>query len=313
MKKLKNEWMNPLSKQEAQLLKQSIMEDVEFVSVLPKEEKKNVYRIPTIIGSLAMCLLLFVWFVPKDVAVVSIDVNPAIEFKVNTKDRVTGVILHNEQAKEVVGDMDLYSVDIEVAIHAVIGKMFQQGYLTSTKNSMLLTVQSDDEEYRKYLKDMLVRDIETSYQMYETPIALLSQELSMRSDYQSVAKQYNISEGKASLIMELVDSNENYRVENFVKMSIQDIQMLVNYKDISYQTITAQGVQSHERYITIEELKNIVRNHANAVIIDFEYEMDCDDNRLVYEVSFTDGVAEYEYEVNAISGEIIDFEVDLDD
>lgn len=313
MKKLKNEWMNPLSKQEAQLLKQSIMEDVEFVSVLPKEEKKNVYRIPTIIGSLAMCLLLFVWFVPKDVAVVSIDVNPAIEFKVNTKDRVTDVILHNEQAKEVVGDMDLYSVDIEVAIHAVIGKMFQQGYLTSTKNSMLLTVQSDDEEYRKYLKDMLVRDIETSYQMYETPIALLSQELNMRSDYQSVAKQYNISEGKASLIMELVDSNENYRVENFVKMSIQDIQMLVNYKDISYQTITAQGVQSHERYITIEELKNIVRNHANAVIIDFEYEMDCDDNRLVYEVSFTDGVAEYEYEVNAISGEIIDFEVDLDD
>jgi len=312
---LKKDIYHQLSVEESKMLKQSIMEDVEFVNVLPKEDKrvyKTSWRMAT---SLALCAI-FIFSVilnMRPMAVVAIDVNPAIELKVNKKERVTEVILHNEQAQMVVGDMDLKHVDIEVAIHAIIGKMFQQGYLTNTKNTMLLTVQSDDTKYRKQLKNMLVRDIETSYQMYDTPIALLSQELNMHSHYQSVAQQYNISEGKASLIMEIIEGNENYQFENFVKMSIQDIQTLVHYKNIAYQSITAQGVESHDGYLTIDELKKIVSNHSNTTVIDFEYELECDDNRLVYEVEFTDGLAEYDYEINAISGEVIKFAVELYD
>lgn len=313
MKKLKKELLQPLNMQEVQMLKQAIMEDVEFVTVLPKKEKKKIwmYQVPALMALAMCCVMMFTLFMSKDIAVVSIDVNPAIEFKVNSKDRVTDIILHNEQAKQVVGDMNLDNTDIEVAVHAIIGKMFQQGYLSNTKNSMLLTVQSDDETQRIRLKDMLLRDIETSYGIYETQISILSQELSFHSEYASLAKQYNISEGKAALINELIKDNPEYTFESFIKLSINDIQTLIHYKNISYSTITANGVESHEGYLTVEELKDIIQKHANTSLIDFVYELDCDDNRLVYEADFTDGLAHYEYEVNAISGEIIDFELEL--
>ena len=43
----------------------------------------------------------------------------------------------------------------------------------------------------------------------------------------------------------------------------------------------------------------------------YTYTLDCDDNRLVYYIRFQDPYAGYQYEINAISGEIIDFSVTL--
>lgn len=302
-----------LSKQEVELLKQSIMEDVKFVQPLPKEyKKKSPKRVMPLVFAMAMSFVcIFAFIQMRPMATISIDVNPAIELTVNKKERITNIVLHNEQAKQIVGDMELKNVDVEVAVHAIIGKMFQQGYLTNSKNSMLLTVQSDDINYRSQLKDMLLRDIETSYSIYETPIALLSQELTYHSDYENLAKQYNISEGKASLIMEVLTDYPEYEFASFVNMSIQDIQTFMHYKNISYKSITAQGVESHDGYLTLEEIRKIIENHAKISVTKFDYELECDDNRLVYEIDVIDGTVAYEYEINAISGEIIDFDIEV--
>ena len=176
---------------------------------------------------------------------------------------------------------------------------------------MLLTVQSDDIKYRTYLKDMLSRDIETSYQIYETPISLLTQELNYHTDLKNIAKQYNISEGKASLIMELINANPEYQIQDFINLSIQDIQTLVHYNQLTYQGISTKGSESHDGYINHDELIKILENHANVLLDEVDYKIECHNNRLVYFVEFYDDLAKYNYEVNAISGEIITYNLEL--
>ena len=312
-KRIKEDLLQQLTPKEARTLKQSIMEDVEFVNVVIEEKKKPVvsWRIGIAMACFVLCLGFFLpMFSFSPMATIAIDVNPGIELQINKKEKVSEVILHNAAAETIVGDMDLKNVDVEVAVHAIIGKMFQQGYLTDTKNSMLLTIQSDDEAYRLQLKETLLLDIESTYEAYQTSVAILSLELDYTSTYQDLAKQYNISEGKVALIQQAMQVNPKHQFEDFVNMSIHDINTFIQYQDISLENITSQGETNYSGYLTLEEVIQIIEKHAQVKISSYEYELDCDDNRLVYEIEFISGMMQYEYEINAISGEIIEVEVE---
>lgn len=74
----------------------------------------------------------------------------------------------------------------------------------------------------------------------------------------------------------------------------------------------SQAAASNE-YIGEEKAKEIALNHAGVSEADagfvkgkFEY----DDGTAVYEIEFYSGKTEYEYKINAVSGEIIEYDVD---
>lgn len=67
--------------------------------------------------------------------------------------------------------------------------------------------------------------------------------------------------------------------------------------------------------ITKEEAKQIALTHAalNAnAISDYECELDRDDGKVIYEISFEHGHVEYEYDIDAVTGAIISWEKDCD-
>ncbi len=71
--------------------------------------------------------------------------------------------------------------------------------------------------------------------------------------------------------------------------------------------------QSNATYITREEAKQIAFAHAGTTgsnIRDLEIEFDHDDGRAIYEIEWEVGNKEYEYEIDAITGQIIDFDID---
>ena len=68
--------------------------------------------------------------------------------------------------------------------------------------------------------------------------------------------------------------------------------------------------------ITAEEAKQIALNHAGvneADIRALELETDRDDGRTVYEFSWKVGWTEYDYDIDAATGEILSFSQDVDD
>ncbi len=80
--------------------------------------------------------------------------------------------------------------------------------------------------------------------------------------------------------------------------------------DSSYQSetnTTQQNTTASEAKISKEKAKEIALNHANlkeSDITDYEIDLDNEDGKLVYEISFECGGKEYDYDVNATTGDI---------
>ena len=64
-------------------------------------------------------------------------------------------------------------------------------------------------------------------------------------------------------------------------------------------------------YLTAEEAISIAMKSAQGTVTKLEF--DNDDGRKHYEIEIEDGVYEYEFEIDAITGEVLDFEKDRED
>lgn len=74
----------------------------------------------------------------------------------------------------------------------------------------------------------------------------------------------------------------------------------------------SQAAASNE-YIGEEKAKEIALNHAEINEADASFvksKFEYDDGIAVYEIEFYSGKTEYEYKINAVSGEIIEYDVD---
>lgn len=67
----------------------------------------------------------------------------------------------------------------------------------------------------------------------------------------------------------------------------------------------------NKKIITVDQAIAIAMNKAKGIVT--EAELDDDDGRLYYDIEIEDGTYEYEFEIDAITGEILDFEKDRDD
>ena len=305
--------------------KDAIMDQLRFIEPdeAPETEKGRQRRrrglYPGLCAAVcAACAVMLVFaFLPSlhpASAVVSFDVNPSIELSLDAEENVTEVLVHNEEGELVLDDMELEGVDIDVAVNALIGSMMRHGYLDELKNTLLVTVKSEDEQMRSRLRKSIVNDIEEMMEGNSLQISILSQDMDTTNEYTEIAQKYGISEGKAALISELVQSDPAYQFEDFVGLSITDLDTLIQYKNLEYTSITSNQVVNHSGYLTSDEAKDVVFGHAGVdqdEISAYTYTLDCDDNRLVYYIQFQDPYAGYQYEINAISGEIIDFSVTL--
>ncbi len=78
---------------------------------------------------------------------------------------------------------------------------------------------------------------------------------------------------------------------------------------------TAPTVDASTEYIGEEEAKAVALAHAGMNESDISHmlcKLDYDDGIAEYEVEFWDGTTEYDYEINAVSGEIIGYDYDME-
>lgn len=75
-------------------------------------------------------------------------------------------------------------------------------------------------------------------------------------------------------------------------------------------------VSSDARYIDVEQAKSIAVSHAGfseSEVTFSKAESDYDDGKTVYEIEFYKGQTEYEYEVDAVSGTVLEYKSELMD
>ena len=246
----------------------------------------------------------------KALAVVSLDVNPGIEISIDKNERVMKADAVNEEAAEILADMDLKGSDIDVACNAIVGSMLTRGYLADDSNSILLSVSAEDAQRGTEIERRLSGDLNTYLEDTEIAAAILGQVVNADETVRVFAKKHGISLGKAWLIQSLLETGSTRMTEaDLLGLSTQDLIFLAQKRgvsaDTSYGEAEAGGYIGSEKALAIAlEKAGVSRSDAANT----KYELDCENGIVIYDVSFTAGGYEHDLDINARDGSIVSYE-----
>ena len=280
-----------------------------------KTYKKGLFV--TLSVSLAICVCLFLGLTyfngnMKVASRIGIDVNPSIELTVNKKEKVLDVIANNSDANIILEGMDLKGSDINVAINALIGSMVKNGYIDELANSILISVDSDNAAESEALRQKIVAEL-NDFIASENDIAVITQNITTEDANLKKAQELGISVGKLELIEKLIAKNNLYTYESLKDLSINELNLLLGD---STENVTTTGSVSEKAYIGKDKALEIAYSDAGVNSSDVtrsKVEMDYDDGVMVYEVEFIHNNREYDYEINATNGTIIERDREYDD
>ena len=128
-----------------------------------------------------------------------------------------------------------------------------------------------------------------------------------------MAQTYQISLGKAALIQEVMAQDSTLTVEELAPLSITEIALISQSKNLSSDALTQNGAASDKAYISQEDALEIAYAYANVKAEDatgIEVEFDSHDGIMVYEIEFYAGTVEYEYHIDARTGEVVKYEAE---
>ena len=254
----------------------------------------------------------------QETAVVVLDVNPSILLSIDREERVLSVVAQNSDASRILDGMDLTGVQLNVAVNALIGSLLKNGYISELANSILISVEGADAAEAAQLQQRLTTEINELLAGFGIDGAILSQTLGQDDEVTALANSYEISRGKASLILELMGQNPTLRAEDLAGLTINALNLLLADPQGASQnaTLTLTGTASEGGYIGADAATTAALSHAGVDAAKAELlsvEMDVEAGRMVYEVEFAADSLEYECDVDALTGEVVKFSTEQRD
>lgn len=287
---------------------------------LKPKKKKPAYKV---FGSVAAALIICIAGVlafgkggaSEAAAIIGLDVNPSIQLSVDDDGKVIEASAVNKDGEKILDDMSLAGTDMKVAANAIVGSMLQQGFLNDISNSILVSVQAKDSAKGTSLQEELSSSLNQYLGSYALSAAVMGQCITDDSEIAAFAAENGISEGKAYLIKTLAASDSRLTEAGLLKLSTQELILLASEKSSDKTPAVSYGEVNKSQYIGKDKALNIALAKAGlkkSQISGCEVEFECDDGNITYDIEFYCGSAEYEFEIDATTGNIIEYETDGD-
>lgn len=215
--------------------------------------------------------------------IVAVDVNPAVELRVNGFDRISAVTLKNDDAKALIDESDLKGKSVSDAVDVLTEKLCGDGYLTENSNGVLVSVQGGNEA----LCTKIVGSVEKATERAGFNYAVLYQSLDDDAD------------GKTELIAKLSGKLDNFDIEELTKLSVQELIFLAESLDSLPDKTEFYGKLNG--YLSAEDAKHdagVDSASASQSIIRYA-------EQLAYEIVYTEDGTTHKYIVSASTGEVL--------
>ena len=279
-------------------------------TVIPMTTKKTTKRRWTslIAACLAVMLLgggLFYQQVNAVASVVSLDVNPSIELKVNRREKVLVCTPLNEDAKAILADMgsgaDLKGAKLDVAVNAIVGSLVRNGYLDSISSVFMISVEDKDTARAEKLQRELTSTVDGVLQTSESRASVLTQTLTQDAGLTQQARENSISTGKAALVNRVLALNATLKFDALAKLSVEEL------KDLAEAGAPAMP-------IGMDVARTAAEEYAGTTAVDSvtaEVDPELDESPAHYEVELQTACCEFEYLVDAYTGKVLSGQKDL--
>ncbi|MBC5715900.1 anti-sigma-I factor RsgI family protein [Flintibacter faecis] len=280
-------------------------------TVIPMTAKKTTKRKWTtlVAACLAVMLLggggLFYQQANAVASVVSLDVNPSIELKVNRSEKVLVCTPLNEDAKAILADMgngaDLKGAKLDVAVNAIVGSLVRNGYLNSISSAIMISVEDKDTARAEKLQRELTSTVDGVLQTSESRASVLTQTLTQDAGLAQQARENSISTGKAALVNRVLALNATLKFDALAKLSVEEL------KDLAEAGAPAMP-------IGMDAARSAAEEYAGTTSVDSvtaEVDPELDESPAHYEVELQTARGEFKYLVDAYTGKVLSGQKDL--
>ena len=238
-------------------------------------------------------------------SVVSLDVNPSIELKVNRSEKVLVCTPLNEDAKAILADMgngaDLKGAKLDVAVNAIVGSLVRNGYLNSISSAIMISVEDKDTARAKKLQRELTSTVDGVLQTSESRASVLTQTLTQDAGLTQQARENSISTGKAALVNRVLALNATLKFDALAKLSVEEL------KDLAEAGAPAMP-------IGMDAARSAAEEYAGTTAMDSvtaEVDPELDESPAHYEVELQTARGEFKYLVDAYTGKVLSGQKDL--
>ena len=207
-------------------------------NVIPMKQTKTPARRWLAAACLALFLIgggsgLFYRQAHAVASVVSLDVNPSIELKVNRNEKVLVCTPLNQDAAVVLADMDggadLKGTKLDVAVNAIVGSLVRYGYLDDISSAILISVEDQNQDRAARLQQELTAAVGAILQDQSANAAILSQTVTQETELEAQARENNISVGKAYLVRQILERSgmDAGETEALAALSVEELKDLL--------------------------------------------------------------------------------------
>lgn len=216
-----------------------------------------------------------------------------MSLSVNGMDRVKSVVADKENKR---AGANADGSTLTEVMTSVTKEELDDEHLTSDSNSMLLTVQEDDDKRSEQLQKQAIQTILDTADKKGVSPAVIIQTLSENTDAE---------DGKSALVRELKEVLQDCSNQGIEELSIQDLAYLYYRRGLDLESVSLHGVPSEEKYQKGREAADKIFEKLNSDETWVDIFLTVWNNQLVYQVTvLQDGVKNI-YEVNAESGDIV--------
>ena len=277
---------------------------------LMTEKKTAMRRWTTLVAAcLALMLLggggLFYQQANAVASVVSLDVNPSIELRVNRDEKVLSCTPLNEDAQEILEDMgggaDLKGAKLDVAVNAIVGSLVRKGYLSEISSAIMISVEDKDSTRAEKLQRELTSAVDGVLRTNESKAAVLTQTVTQDAELERQARENSISTGKAALVNRILAFNSSLRFDALAKLSVGEL------KDLAEAGAPAMPIGMDAACGAAEEYAGTTALDSVTAEVDSEL----DESPAHYEVELHTQWGEFEYLVDAYTGKVLSGQKDL--
>jgi hypothetical protein len=193
-----------------------------------KENKMNFIKKA---GSIAAVLAItaagsFAYAAPA--TYVSLDVNPSIEYTVNTFGRVLSVKAVNDDGEVITSELDVKNINISKAVKVTIDKLRESGYITDDEDAgIVITISAKNDEKAEALAEEL--EEETKEYVEEIGETVEVEVDAVGKERVEEARTLGVTPGKLNLVQKLVKSTEGIEgaeeidMEEWLDKSVKEI------------------------------------------------------------------------------------------
>ena len=277
-------------------------------TVIPMTTKKTTKKRWTTLAAACLALVLlggggiFYQQAHAVASVVSLDVNPSIELKVNRSEKVLVCAPLNEDAKAILADMsngtDLKGAKLDVAVNAIVGSLVRNGYLNSISSAIMISVEDNDTVRAEKLQRELTSTVDGVLQTSEAKASVLTQTLTQDAGLAQQARENSISTGKAALVNRVLALNPALKFDALAKLSVEEL------KDLAEAGAPAMPIGTDK---AMDIAAAAFGKASTAKMAYSAVDPELDESPAHYEVEIKSQTGEeFEYKVDAYTGAILE-------